>query len=365
MKRKTFITACSFRAPGLTAFEDIIIAMNHPGFTAAFQTIRLSDRLETNVARLAGETASPHYPSGSKLKLMRTDVIAAIICAGELMEQAGLDAVDILDLPLYISNGSSFDLGIEQLLEITSAYMKQSAADDWSKRYQRVYASLPPMYVLRTLANAAECFVAQKTGARGDNATFGGSSHATFLALQEVLRKIESHEAEMAVLGTCNGIGIFSAFTFGSPHESGFQWRESEGAGFLLIESEASLSRSGRRPMAELAFLEASKTIPDIFSDARDETPYREFHNDLAEYCIYSGGLSGKSHETQARTCEKKWQRSFSWFHPLGNMGNNAILINMATAIALFKQGDTEQVDCVNRDSHGRESLIKLQAFGG
>lgn len=362
MKNKTFITACTFRAPGLNALGDIIPAMKDPGFSAPFQTIRLSNRLQTNVARLDLDTTSPHHPSGSKLKLMRTDVIAAIICAGELLEQSGLDTNHIENLPLYISNGSSFDLDIAQLLEITSAFMKQSTDDDWSKRYQRVYAALPPMYVLRTLANATECFVSQQTGARGDNATFGGSSHATYLALREVMRKIESREAEMAILGACNGIGIFSAFTFGNPDEPGFQWRESEGAGFLLVESGASLAGSRRRPLAEITSLRASTTTPDIFSGNDDDPPYREFRHNLADDCIFSGGVSAKGHEKQAQACAGKWKRSFSWYDQLGNMGNNAIMINIATAIALFEQRGAEQVDCAHRDSFGRESLITLQA---
>ena len=337
--------------------------MTKPAFSAPFQTITISDESEAHVATLDLETTSPHYPSGSKLKLMRTDVIAAVVCAAELSEQAGMDSDDMRDLPLYISNGSSFDLGVEQLSEITSAFLKRSPEEDWSSRYQRVHHSLPPMYVLRTLANAAECFVSQQTGARGDNATFGGSSHATYLALQEVIRRIERHESEMALLGACNGIGIFSALTYANRLEPGSRWRESEGAGFLLIESEASLSRSGRRPLAEIIFMQASTTVPAIFS-ANTLPPYREFRADPADYCIYSGGLSETGHERQETACAGKWGQSFSWFPQLGILGNHAVLMNMATAIALFLHAKIQRADCINRDAYGRESLIQLQAFG-
>lgn len=364
MKKRIFITACGFRAPGLKDFTDIIRALDNPDFKAPFEEIILSDRRTTRVARLHPDKTSPHYPTGSSLKVLRADVIAALICCGELMERAGLISEDMLDVPLYVSNGSSFDLNLDQVTEITTAYLKQSRDEDWSSRYQRVYRSLPPMYVLRTLANATQCFVSQKTGARGDNATFVGSSHSTHLALQEGMRKIDGHEAEMVLVGACNGIGIYSALGFGNSPESGFQWRESEGAGFFLLESEKSVSRSGRSPLAEIVFLRSSKNTPDVFSDQIEESPYRGFNHDLADFCIHSGGLSPGDYEREKEACESRWKGGFSWFDQLGTMGNNGIAMNMATSLAIFSQGEIEQIDCLNRDGYGRESFIKLKAVG-
>jgi hypothetical protein len=365
MRKRIFITVCCFRAPGLKDFNDIIRGMGDPDFKAPFQPVILSKNRKTFVAKLDLKRTSPHYPSGSSLKVLRSDVIAALICSGELMDQAGLSPCDMLEVPIYISNGSSFDLNRDQVEEVTTAYLKQSEDEKWSSRYQRVYQSLPPLYVLRTLANAAECFVSQKTGAKGENATFGGSSHSTHLALLEAVRKIESNEAEMVLVGAGNGIGIYSAFIFGHSQETGFKWRESEGAGFLLIESERSVSESGRKPLAEIISLCSSKKIPDIFSDPMDHSPYASFNHDLAPFCIHSGGLSKSDHLQEERACAGKWSRCFSWFHQLGIMGNHAIMMNMATAMAVFSRRKAGQIDCLNRDSYGRESFIKLNAFGG
>jgi len=362
MKKRIFITGCCFRAPGLKDFTDIIRVMDDSEFKAPFKEITLSDTRKTFVAKLDLDKTSPHYPSGSRLKIMRTDVIGALICSGELMDQAGLNSVDVLDVPLYISNGSSFDLSMEQLTEITTAYLKQSCSDEWSDRYQKVYSSLPPMYVLRTLENAAECFVSQKTGAKGDNATFGGSSHSTHYVLLEALRKIESNEAELVLVGACNGIGVFSTLIYASLYGSDFKWRESEGAGFFLLESEESITKSGRKPLAEITSMRSSKNIPVIFSDTINELPYQCFNHDLADFCIYSGGLSESDHSLEEKSCKNKWSQRFSWFDKLGIMGNNAIVMNMATSIAMFKYKKVKQIDCLNRDSYGRESFIKLKA---
>lgn len=362
MKKRIFITGCCFREPGLKDFTDIIRVMDDPEFKAPFKEITISDTRKTFVAKLDLDRTSPHYPSRSQLKILRSDVIAALICSGELVEQAGLNSEDLLDVPLYISNGSSFDLNMEQLTEITAAYLKQSCDDKWSERYQKVYSSLPPMYVLRTLANAAECFVSQKTGAKGDNATFGGSSHSTHHVLLEAIRKIESNEAEMVLVGACNGIGVFSALIFVNLYGSDFIWQESEGVGFFLIESEESILKSGRKPLAEIIFMHSSKNIPVIFSDNIIELPYQSFDHDLADFCIYSGGLSEYDHSLEKKACKNKWKQSFSWFDKLGIMGNNAIVMNLATSIAMFKYRKVKQIDCLNRDSYGRESFIKLKA---
>jgi len=167
----------------------------------------------------------------------------------------------------------------------------------------------------------------------------------------------------MVLVGACNGIGIFSALLFGNFSEAGFEWRESEGAGFLLIESEISSSKSGRRPMAEIISMRSSKNIPDIFSDHVTESPYQSFNHDLADFCIYSGGLSESDHDLEEKACKSKWTQRYSWFNQLGIMGNNAIVMNVATSIAMFQQKMVTQMDCLNRDSYGRESFIKLEAF--
>jgi len=364
MKKRIFITACCFRAPGLKEFGDIIQAMDNPDFKAPFKELILSDHHKSLVAKLELDTMSLHYPSRSSLKVLRSDVIAAIVCSGELMDQAGLIPSDMLDVPLYISNGSSFDLETEQISEITEAYLPHSSNDTLFLRNQRVTAALPPLYVLRALANATECFVAQKTGAKGGNATFGGSSHSTHYALLEGIRKIENGVAEKVIVGASSGIGVYSSLKFRNSPENDFTWRESEGTGFFLFESEESVSESGRIPMAEIVSLSSSKNVPEIFSDPVNKTAYQDFDQDLADFCIYSGGLSESDHDREELACENKWAQSFSWFNRLGIMGTNAIMMNMATSIAMFNQDNPKQVDCLNRDPYGRESFIKIQSFG-
>ena len=108
--------------------------------------------------------------------------------------------------------------------------------------------------------------------------------------------------------------------------------------------------------------MRSSKNIPVIFSDNINEFPYKCFNHDLADFCIYSGGLSESDHLLEEKACKNKWSQSFSWFNKLGIMGNNAIVMNMATSIAMFKYKKVKQIDCLNRDSYGRESFIKLKA---
>ena len=359
MDNRVVISRCAFRAPGMDNLESAWTAMNDDTFAVPFVEATICDDRKIYGATLDLDQFSPHFPNRSKLKVMRSEVVAALICAGELLDQGGL--VDMLDVPLYVSNGSSFDLSVDQVAKVTDAYLAKSNNEAWPDRYQRVRMILPPMLVLKTLAISAECFVAEKLGAKGDNATFGSTPHSTYYALLEGIKKIRRSQSEMVVVGASNGIGIYSSLIYKNFPHDGLIWKESEGAAFLLLESADSCRRHGRQPLAEIVGMDSSLAIPEIFSE-EDNVPYQEFIGHPAHMCIFSGGLSYGDFLLEEQVCQSNWSDSFCWKSKLGILGNVGIIMNIITAITLFRHQDPGRIDCLNRDPYGRESRVRLQA---
>jgi 3-oxoacyl-(acyl-carrier-protein) synthase len=359
MDNRVVISRCAFRAPGMDNLKSAWTAMNDDTFAVPFEEVTICDDRKIFGATIDLDQSSPHFPNRSKLKLMRSDVVAALICAGELLDQARL--ADMIDVPLYVSNGSSFDLSVDQVAKVTDAYLDKSDNEAWPDRYKRLNMILPPLLALKTLAITTECFVAEKLGAKGDNATFGSTAHSAYYALLEGVKKIRQCQSDMVVVGASNGIGIYSSLIYKNFPRDGLIWKESEGAAFLLLESVDSCRRHGRQPLAEIVGMESKIAIPEIFSE-EDNSPYQDFIGDPAPMCIFSGGLSYGDFMLEEQVCQSNWSGSFCWKSKLGILGNVGIIMNIITAITLFKHKDPGRIDCLNRDPYGRESRIRLQA---
>jgi len=359
MDNRVVISRCAFRAPGLDNLNSAWTAINDDTFALSFEEVTICDDRKIFSATLDLDRTSPHFPDRSKLKLMRSDVVAALICAGELLDQVCI--ADMIDVPLYVANGSSFDLSVDQVAKVTDAYLDKSDNEAWPDRYKRLNMILPPLLALKTLPITTECFVAEKLGAKGDNATFGSTPHSAYFALLEGVKKIRQCQSDMVVVGASNGIGIYSSLIYKNFSRDGLIWKESEGAAFLLLESVESCRRHGRQPLAEIVGMESKRAIPGIFLDEND-APYQDFIGDPAPMCVFSGGLSNGDFMLEELVCQSNWSETFCWKSKLGILGNVGIIMNIITAITFFKHKAPEVIDCLNRDPYGRESRVRLQA---
>ena len=359
MDNRVVISGLAFRAPGLDNLESAWTAMNDDTFAVPFVEATICDDRKIYGATIDLDQSSPHFPNRSKLKVMRSDVVAALICAGDLLDQIGL--ADMVDVPLYVSSGASFDLSVDQIANVTDAYFAKSENEAQSDRWKRLNMILPPLWVLKTLPISAACFVAEKLGAKGDNATFGSTSHSTYYALLEGEKKIRQGQSDMVVVGATNSIGIYSSLTYKNFSRDGLVWKESEGAAFLLLESIDSCRRHGRRPLAEIVGMDSKTAIPEIFSE-EDDVPYQDFIGHPAPMCIFNGGLSQGDFILEEQVCQSNWSESFCWKSKLGILGNIGIIMNIITAITLFRHKDPGRIDCLNRDPYGRESRVRIQA---
>jgi 3-oxoacyl-(acyl-carrier-protein) synthase len=359
MGNRVVISGLAFRAPGMDNLESVWRAMNDDSFAVPFEEATICEDGKIYGALIDLDQSSPHFPSRSKLKVMRSDVVAAMICAGDLLDQVGL--VDMVDVPLYVSSGAGFDLSVDQIAKVTDAYFAKSDSEAWQDRWSRLNIILPPLWVLKTLPISAACFVAEKLGAKGDNATFGSTSHGTYYALLEGEKKIRQGQSDMVVVGATNSIGIYSSLTYKNFSRNGLIWKESEGAAFLLLENMDSCQQHGRQPLAEIVGMNSKTTVPEIFSED-DNAPYQDFIQHSAPMCIFGGGLSHDDFLLEEQVCQSNWSDSFCWKSKLGILGNIGIIMNIISAIALIGHKNQEKIDCLNRDPYGRESRVRLQA---
>ena len=181
-----------------------------------------------------------------------------VAAAGQAINDAALDlqAEDLDRAAVFIGNGGG---GYPDIQEAASTLSSRGGM------------KIDPLYLARSLGNMAAAQVSLQFGLRGYNGTICTACAAGTQAIGEAAMLIRTGRAEFAVTGGCEagiselGISSFSvmrALTSKNDDPSrasrpfdaerdGFV--PSEGAGALILESEAHATRRGARIYAELA----------------------------------------------------------------------------------------------------------------
>jgi len=360
MKSKVHISSFSVKAPGIDGEKDLYEAVHNKNFNAEFEKFYFDQSDCGTLGKIQFDVNSPHYPKRQDIKAMRDDVVAAVICIGELLEKAEIPDEKLVDIPLFVANG----IFVEQLLsrkeKIAERFFDAFHIEDEADMYRRIVNVLPPIIALSALTNATESFVAQYGGIAGNNSTFGNTSHSAFYALNEGIKCIESGQNEMVVVGASSYGGIFSNLTFRNFSDSLSDWRESICAVFLMLESTESLLNRKQNPLNEIVQLGSSKHVPDLFKMSAKKYYEGLDINGMKELAVFSGGFTQHDYELEKEYVQTNWKDSFSWFPELGSFGACSMLMNIITAITLIEKGDSAKIDCLNRDPYSRESYVQI-----
>ena len=107
MKRDTFITACKFYVPSVSSFDDLRKTITGNNENIKFKPCMFFNG-ETIGKKGVLEIDKEHrfYPPKTEQKIMRLDVVAAVIAIQELVEEAKINKNNIEDIDLYIANGA-------------------------------------------------------------------------------------------------------------------------------------------------------------------------------------------------------------------------------------------------------------------
>jgi 3-oxoacyl-(acyl-carrier-protein) synthase len=362
MKRRVFISAVSFKAPGMNSVHDLKQALSCPEeWKPVFETMPLTNSGTAFFGQVTLEEHSPHFPRRSDQKVMRQDVKAAYVCAGEIIAQSLLSADALARIPLFIASGTCLEHQQEEynLWEKTQVLAAESKTV--AEKHHRYYQAIPPLLALRSLTNATESFVAQYSGVAGCNTTFGGTSHSGYYALQEGIGQIQSGYTDIAMVGASHAGGLYSYLTYASFTQPCQVWRDSVGAAFLLLESEESLRSRGLAPLAEIKDTAHCCQVPSLFGFSGRE-PYGQLPvPEPGCLAVFSGGLSEGDYEQEKDCVAARWSASRSLYPLIGHLGAVSMLMNLIAGIYYLQEEALEQVDCLDHDAYNRSSMVQIK----
>lgn len=309
------------------------------------------------------DAADPRLPRGREGKLLRRDVAAALLCVARLLETRPLDANTAVDAALFLATGLSQDPALEQQIrQLCEAYIADSGRRSDRERNAGFFRMLPPLMALSGLSNISASLIAQTFGIRGENTVYGVTSHAGSLAVQAGYRHVACGKGDLAVVGGANAVGILSALAFSGLATEDIH--EAEGAAFLLLESERSLERAGRKPLCRLTVAATIPVCVDSRSAPFAATLKAGILGDGPQRVLHGGAVFLSNHEEATRMLAAAGHAVSARFDSIGGLGAASAPCDVATAANVIAKDGGGSVFCLDRDIYGRESVLALTAVG-
>ena len=298
--KNIYISSSTFCAPQAETIEQLHQLISS-GKAIDFDEMDILGSRKVEMGYIDFDKEDPDFPHPKKLKVMRPDVVAGVVAIKRLMRQCNLQRDEMLDVPIYVANGVCLDGSTDGVMRVTSAYLPQDGDKSIEDANRRIEKVVSPLFPLTVLSNAALNYVAEESGCLGDNTTFGNTSFAFHDALKAAIRKIETSEAEMAVVGAVNGCGLISVLSNSNLIADKGDWRESVAGGFILLESEKSLERRGAKPLAQIISIDSECAMKDLLETRQiGQTKDLSFEFEK-DHGVYSGAFSKIQHGQQGR----------------------------------------------------------------
>ncbi len=335
-KKDVFISAVNYQLP--KRFEEILL------FSPNKQKII--------VGGLDVDKKNKYYPARSDEKIMRTDVIASIISISNLLEKLELTEEDKLDMSLFVANSIFIEESNKNMKRAFSVLNRIKEFGTVEQKLATIYKNVPPLLALETLTNATMSFISQYTGIKGNNTTFGSTSHSGFDALEEAFLQIENNQTEKALVGGSNCSGIYSFLTYQNFYKNTDGWKESACSSFLVLgdSGDVKITKIDHNFIKlSIKGLRKNRMWGDFF---RDKSP---------EFIVYSGGFIQDDFVQNEKEVKSICNDFFSWEREYGNLGSASLFMGIAHGYNLIKSGRNKTVDILNRDVYGRESHIRIE----
>jgi len=294
-----------------------------------------------------------NYPIRSDEKIMRQDVKGSILIINEMIESLELKNVE--NIPLYVANGAFVENTEKHLNRIVNVYKSISEDASEAEKTRKIYRASPPLVALETLTNSTMSFIAQYTGIKGNNATFGNTSIAALHTLQEA--KVALLNSSLAIVNSSNCGGDYSYLTNSSVLGHDNNWKESTGVACLLLGSEQ--NKNGES-LAKITGLRNSFKVPNIETNEIERGWDQLIIDDKADAIICSGAYSENVNKLDESYCKDLNTNVYSFFNSHGNMGPSNVFFGIIKAVNIIEKGN-QVVDVLDRDVFGRESVIRVE----
>lgn len=300
---------------------------------------------------LSPDKSSPFYPSRSDEKIMRTDVVAAIIIILEMLNELKTDTSERNEMALFVANSIFIEENNKNLNRALSVFNKLDEFVTDKQKLQAIYKSTPPLLALETLSNATMSFISKYSEIKGQNTTFGSTSHAAFQALEEAIYQVKLNKNKVLVGGSNCG-GLYSFLAYQNFYKDSTAWKESACASFMVVGNKGKVKITKLQHNYKLPSLETQKTTRD----------WKHFFKEiLPDFIVYSGGYTNAVFAKNEKEVRAICPNYYTWEKEYGNLGSAAIFMNLAYAYELIEKGATQTVDILNRDVYGREVHIHLE----
>jgi hypothetical protein len=286
------------------------------------------------------------YPERSDEKIMRQDVKGSILIINEMIESLALKNVE--NIPLYVANGAFVENTNKHLNRIVNVYNSIGKDASEEEKIRKIYRASPPLIALETLTNSTMSFIAQYTGIKGNNTTFGNTSIAALHTLQEA--EVALLSSPLAIVNSSNCGGDTSFLTNSSVVGYEQNWKESAGVACLLLGNN---EKKNGVSLAKITSLKNSFKVPNIETNNIERNWDKLITDDKSEVIIFSGAYSEGTNILDEQNCKKINTNLFSHFNSYGNMGPSNIFFGIIKAVNLIEEGK-KIVDVVDRDSRGR-----------
>jgi 3-oxoacyl-(acyl-carrier-protein) synthase len=185
--------------------------LGHTSFTSSnFEIKRISKLkdISVEIGKLNLEKERDYFPTRSDQKVMRDDIKMSIVTAQEILNKYGFSNETISRMPLFIANGSFLGNFEKHLSRVLNVFKDVYEGSSRKEIYKKIYRVSPPLLALETLTNSNMSFIAQYTGLKGNNATFGNTSISTYYALRQGINEINKGE-EYTLVSSSNDASIY------------------------------------------------------------------------------------------------------------------------------------------------------------
>lgn len=284
-------------------------------------------------------------------KVMRQDVKGSILIVNELIEKFPWpDKIE--ELALYVANGAFVEKTDSHLKRIVDVYKSIPENTHDAEKIRKIYRASPPLVALETLTNSTMSFIAQYTGIKGNNATFGNTSISALHALQEAQSALDHRDS--AIVCTSNCGGDYSYLTNSSVIGHADNWKEGAGVAALILD------KTKKTAKAKITFMKNDFRIPQLETRVIKRNWKKIVLDARADLLIHSGAYSKMENELDESYCKKLNKNTFSYFAKHGNMGPTNIIAGIIKAAQKIEDG-AEIIDVLDRDIYGRETMIRIE----
>ncbi len=303
------------------------------------------------------DKASPFMPKRSDLKIMRDDIAVSIIDIKSKIQALNLSQSDISNMGLFMSNGAFLDQPekhLDRMPEIFKLFNNEMTEEG---KKALIYKKTPPLLALETLTNSSMSFVAQYTGIKGQNTTFGNTSISAVYAIKQSLIELQKSPENLVLCGGAN-CGDTYSFLSNSPMFNHIDnWKESAGVGNVFFKANPT---SKDNVLAKVSQVIINSKLPQLDTQEIKRDWATILPENKADLLIFSGAFTPKEHQLDKAYCESLNPQTFSFFEEYGNMGPANIVLGLIKGIKSLSD-EVKTVDVIDRDVYGRESLIRVE----